>query len=82
MMNIMIQIISLSRVNKFITKNKWTRALLNLLLLALAILNANNIFLKLLFSWGSPARKMTSKSRNYNEWINTENYCLHDIFDK
>ena len=43
-----IEIISLSKVNKFMTENKWARGLFKLSLITMTILYANNVFLMLL----------------------------------
>ena len=54
-----IEIISLSRVNQFMTENKWARGLFKLSLITMTILYANNVFLMLLYCWGTPANNMT-----------------------
>ena len=58
-LNILIQSMSLSRVNQFLTKSTWSRVLFKLLLLTMAVLYANNVFLMLAYSWGTPAKEMT-----------------------
>ena len=62
----------------------WARILLNLLLLILTILYADNILLMLLFSWGTPARIMTKFSfdKEKSEYVNEYPLCMYDSNDE
>lgn len=67
--------LSLSRIIRFLNKNKKIRIILHVILLCLALLYACDVLFNIMGTWGNPAFKMTHYSINYNQL----HHCLYDV---
>ena len=62
--NLLIQLLSLSRLILFTAKKIWLRILLHLTLLPLSVMYCVEVYAMLIYYWGSPALLMTNQSFN------------------
>ena len=82
--NLVLQVVSLVRLIKFLTKNKWARASLVLFTLAFSLLYLNDVLLMVTPQWGIPAYRMTFPSYDIGKrrYINSYRFCLYDYYDR
>lgn len=80
--NFLIQLLSIWRLIKFLIEKRIIRYTLYLLTVPLSMLYINDIFLMLIFFWGSPAFSMTRWSVQ-NDWLDPfPNNTYHCLFEE
>ena len=82
MINLFLQILSLGRLVKFLTRSLCSRVTIYIILVPLAFLYTHDVIAMLFYCWGSPAFKMTQASKDANDnWTNKIDFCLFQVHE-
>lgn len=78
LVNLVLQLISMSRIVSFITKKTCMKLSMYVLMVLLAFFYVNDILKMMMHSWGAPANNMTMLTQTNR----SNRYCLFDNTDE